>query len=181
MNPVTRKHGIMLLAERGRIEVLAHEFGHYLSLKHTFEPYINLDGDLNCNQRFTPKGSDVRCNSCMGTVNSSGTSCSGPYNVMDYCNGDVDDADLNFCQQSRANNQKQRYMTNDGRTNYAKMKGRLGEPYCTSDSDCLDDEYCNTGVLTIGRNVCKATLPSGAACTRGGQCESGKCPLLICN
>ena len=62
-----------------------------------------------------------------------------------------------------------------------EMKGRQGEPYCEVDSDCLDDEYCNTGVLTIGRNVCKATLPSGAACTRGGQCESGKCPLLICN
>jgi hypothetical protein len=180
VDPFTRKHGIMLLAERKRTEVLAHEFGHYLSLKHTFEPYINLDDDLNCNKSFTPKGGDVTCNSCMGSTNSNQTTCTGPYNVMDYCSGEVDDADLNFCQQSRANSQKQRYMTNDGQTKYTKMKGRLGEPYCTADSHCLDDEYCNTGVLTVGRNVCKSRLSSGAICSRGGQCESGKCPFLSC-
>jgi hypothetical protein len=180
VRPFKRKHGIIMEYPDSRGWVMAHEIGHYLGLIHTFS--TDGGGAGECNEPYDPDGLDnSRCASCRGTLNAAGTRCNGTYNVMDYCGGDDDDAVLNSCQIARAAKQRERYMTNDGATNYFDMKGRLGEAYCASDSDCLDDEYCNEGVFTLGRNVCKDKLNNGAICVRSGQCESGRCSAGFCS
>lgn len=156
--------------------MLAHEFGHYLGLPHTFEDSGGA-AFLRCNDIYPVA---VECNSCQGNLDAAAEVCDATYNVMDYCSGDNNDVRLNACQREKSANQRERYLTNDGATNYFKMKGRLGEPYCVNDGECLDDEYCNTGVATVGRNVCKPKLSDGATCSRSGQCDSGNCSLFTC-
>jgi len=182
VSPLTRKHGIIAKYPDSRDWVLAHEFGHYLGLIHTFQKASPFSKALECNYEYLDENvSNLICASCRnGIVNSTKETCTGNYNVMDYCDGDDDRVELNQCQKDRAAAQRESYLTSSGQTNYFKIKGRLGEPYCTNDSDCLDDEYCNTGVATVGRNVCKSKIDTGAACSRSGQCESGKCRLLFC-
>lgn len=182
VSPLTRKHGIIVEYPDDRDHVLAHEFGHYLGLIHTFQRTSAFSTALRCNYEYLDENvSNLKCASCRnGIINSTDETCSGDYNVMDYCDGDNDRAYLNQCQKDRAASQRDAYLTNGGQTNYFKMKGRQGEPYCDEDGDCLSDEYCNKGIASIGRNVCKSKLDNGAACSHGGQCESGKCPLLVC-
>lgn len=173
VDPFTRKHGIIMKYPDDRDWVMAHEFGHYLALLHTFDKH-------KCNDVYSHDKSNNQCNSCKGTINSTAETCSSLYNVMDYCGGDNDDVRINACQRARSANQRERYLTDDGRTHYHRMKGRLGEPYCTEDEHCLDDEYCNKGVATVGRNVCKDLLPDGATCSRSKQCLSGNCSVFKC-
>jgi len=179
VKPFDRKHGIIMEYPDERSWVFAHELGHYLGLIHTFQE--SGGGAGKCNEPYDPQGKDEsRCASCRGTLSADGLSCDGTYNVMDYCDGDDEDAVLNSCQIERAAKQRERYMTNDGATNYFDMKGRLGEAYCNVDSHCPDGEYCNEGVFTVGRNVCKARLSKGALCGRSGQCESRRCSGGFC-
>jgi len=182
VSPFERKFGIIMKYPDSRDHVLALEFGHYFGLIHTFQRTSPFSTALECNWDYLIDGVDEpKCGSCRnGIVNSTTESCSGDFNVMDYCGGANDRVYLNGCQQNRAVDQRNRYLTNPGQTDYFKMKGRQGEPYCSDDGDCLDDEYCNTGVATIGRNVCKSLLSDGAACSRSGQCESGNCSLFSC-
>lgn len=46
---------------------------------------------------------------------------------------------------------------------------------CMEDSDCGSDEYCNLGVIGVGRNECKGKLEDHKACTKDHQCASGHC------
>jgi hypothetical protein len=71
-------------------------------------------------------------------------------------------------------------MTNDGETNYFKLKGIAGTPVCEQDSDCDDGRYCDTGTLTVGHNQCLELKTLGEACMRGGQCASGRCNTGQC-
>ena len=182
VSPLTRKHGIIMAYPDSRDYVLAHELGHYFGIIHTFQRSSRFSRAVECNLEYFVDGvENLKCRSCRnGVINSTTESCSGDVNVMDYCRGDNDRVYFNQCQIDRAVAQRDRYMTNAGQTNYFKMKGRLGEPYCRDDSDCFDDEFCNTGVATIGRNVCKNRLDQGATCSRSGQCASGSCSLFVC-
>lgn len=114
--PFNRKHGIS--AQYGNDGVLAHELGHMLSLKHTFERYVGLKKP--CNKDYKPK------------VKGNSKRKDGSYNVMDYTpdsfttkiqsNG-KSNLYLNKCQRDRAAKQRRVYMTNKGKTNYRKLKG----------------------------------------------------------
>jgi hypothetical protein len=53
-----------------------------------------------------------------------------------------------------------------------------GEPdygECQSDADCAKAEWCDTGTLSIGDNVCKADKAIGQVCSRDAKCASGCC------
>lgn len=153
VTPFQRKHGIIMLYPDGRDHVLAHELGHFFSLKHTFEPYVNLDPSLNCNREYDPKGEAGKCASC--TRGRSGASCSGAANVMDYCQTSSS-VFLNSCQQRRAAKQRKKYMKPDGGTDFFQMKGTRGAKICKDDDDCDDGERCDKGLVAgIGRNTCK--------------------------
>jgi len=45
-------------------------------------------------------------------------------------------------------------------------------PACKMDDDCNDNQYCDKGWLTIGRNECVSTHAYGTACSRDEQCGS---------
>lgn len=109
VNPFGRKTGIFMNIDV-RQSTFAHELGHMLSLKHTFEPYIGLKN--NCNKDY-PKGEKGQGGSRKGDR----------INLMDYGRKDSDTVFLNECQKERAAKQRRLYMTNDGETNYRKLKG----------------------------------------------------------
>jgi len=109
VTPFGRKHGIIMDIDAFKA-VFAHELGHMLSLKHTFESYVGLK--KNCNKGY-PKGDKG-----MG-----GTRKGKRVNVMDYKWDDRDSVFLNDCQRERSAKQRRTYMTKDGETNYRKLKG----------------------------------------------------------
>lgn len=51
---------------------------------------------------------------------------------------------------------------------------------CKEDVDCGGAKYCDTGTLTVGVNQCVDKRKNGDACTRAGQCLSGRCNALRC-
>ncbi|MEO8039887.1 MAG: Dickkopf N-terminal cysteine-rich domain-containing protein [Betaproteobacteria bacterium] len=54
---------------------------------------------------------------------------------------------------------------------------------CDDDQDCASAEYCDKGVITIGRNQCVAQKADNATCDLAGgahQCRSGRCNLSRC-
>lgn len=179
-NPFSLKRGITLVATVSDT-TYAHELGHVFGLKHTFEPYVGLN--LQCNDAYKPKGRPQgECNSCLNgkivyDANGDPSQCTGPTNPMDYCTSQANEETLNPCQQERAANQRRAYMTDDGATNYFKLKGLAGEEICTQDSECDEGRYCGKGLT---HNQCLEREPIGNACTRGGQCDSGRCYLLKC-
>jgi len=184
--PFSRKTGILLSACVGYPSsnyLLAHEFGHFVGLKHTFEPYINLNplSKANCNKPF---GTKLKCNSCQGVITTKGDGapgvCSGASNVMDYCDAQNGVETLNACQLERASRQRSRYQTSDGSTDYQAMAGSRGEGACEKDADCEADEWCTTGVLNTARNICKTKQDHGAACTIDRECASDRCAWGMC-
>ena len=109
VTPFGRKYGIIM--DIGALKsTFAHELGHLLSLKHTFESYVGLK--KNCNKGY-PKGKDGK----------GGTRKGSRINVMDYNRADRDTVFLNDCQKERSAKQRRTYMTKDGQTNYRKLKG----------------------------------------------------------
>jgi microsomal dipeptidase-like Zn-dependent dipeptidase len=48
---------------------------------------------------------------------------------------------------------------------------------CKTDQDCGPGNFCDTGTLTVGRNVCKRKLNDGQLCTTGRACASGTCDV----
>jgi hypothetical protein len=198
VNPFGRKKGVWLSATADKY-TLAHELGHVFSLKHTFEPYVGLNKP--CNKGFANKNvfnpAIGHCNSCAGKIavrqrpdGSEYYVCEhGVSNVMDYCDSVIPQPDgtdqlgevtLNVCQQERAANQRQQYLTADGKVNYEKLAGLRGEGQCTQDSECKSDEFCTAGVLDLARNVCKAKKSHGATCTNKRQCQSDRCAWGFC-
>lgn len=192
VNPFGRKLGIILVTcyavayEKDAFVdnfLLAHELGHFLSLKHTFEPYINLNpfSVANCNKDF---GNHIKCNSCQGQVlpedDGEVGKCSGIANVMDYCESLKGKEVLNACQLNRAGKQRERYQTNDGKTDYQAMAGLRGGGQCEADADCEDGEFCTAGILNLARNVCKPKLDRGTLCTTKRQCASDRCSWGVC-
>ncbi len=183
VSPFTRKRGILLATCESDDFLLAHELGHFFSIKHTFEPYVNFDpfSVSNCNKQF---GNRIKCNSCQGQAlpgtDGSLRSCNGTSNVMDYCSSATGSEVLNACQLKRASRQRASYQTSDGSTNYQAMAGLRGEGSCKVDSECNVDEFCTAGVLDLTRNVCKAKLALGALCTNKRQCTSDRCNLGKC-
>jgi len=163
--------------------LFAHEIGHFFSLKHTFEPYVNLNpfSVSNCNKDF---GNYIKCNSCQGqpkpTTEGELRWCEGTSNVMDYCSSLAGDEVLNACQLGRAAKERERYQTNDGKTNYQVMAGLRGEGACKADSECQDDEFCTAGILNLARDICKPKKARGVACTNKRQCASDRCSWGVC-
>lgn len=108
VNPFGRKSGIFM-----NLDVLdstfAHELGHLLSLKHTFESYVGFK--KNCNRDY-PKGDKGKGGSKSGKR----------INLMDYGRSGLT-VFLNSCQKERAAKQRRLYMTSKGETNYRKLKG----------------------------------------------------------
>jgi hypothetical protein len=48
---------------------------------------------------------------------------------------------------------------------------------CANDADCPSDEYCHK----VGENDCRPKLGINQLCSRGGQCDSGRCvPYIGC-
>ena len=185
--PWSRKRGVVLWAGHASSYLLAHELGHTLSLKHTFEAYVGFNAQ--CNDDYRPKGKpEGKCNSCVhGHVlydsSHDPDECNGPVNIMDYCTNakNPDDEFLNTCQEDRAAHQRYTYMTDDGKTNYFRLKGLTGEAICEQDGDCEDGRYCDKGVVAgIGRNQCQQVKALGASCTRGEECASARCSGLRC-
>jgi hypothetical protein len=184
MTPFGRKKGITLVSNKDE-HVLAHELGHVFGLKHTFEPYVGLS--LQCNQEYKPKGKpEGQCNSCANgrviyDTNYDPDRCDGPVNIMDYCTSEKDREFLNTCQEERAASQRYTYMTDDGQTNYFRLKGLAGESICEQDADCEEGRWCDRGLVAgVGRNQCKETKAIGDACARGEECTSGRCSALRC-
>ena len=155
VNPFDRKKGIWLESTADKY-TLAHELGHFFSLKHTFEPYVGLN--KQCNKDFANKNvfnPDLgHCNSCKGKIVPNGDSyvCQdGVSNLMDYCSSVVAGPDgkydvtgsetLNVCQQERSANQRSEYLTKEGKVNYIALAGLRGEGACESDADCGDAEF----------------------------------------
>jgi len=105
---------------------LAHEFGHYFGLKHTFEPYGLTSNP--CNREYDANWLIVKdryCRSCKSGADYDANTCQGEYNVMDYCINPrpPQQVYINDCQATRASNTRDRYMKSDGKTDYDKMKG----------------------------------------------------------
>jgi hypothetical protein len=180
VNPFSRKRGITILATKDQY-TFAHELGHIFGLKHTFEPYVGFN--LQCNDPYKPKGRPAgECNSCAnGKIlydpNGDPSGCNGPTNIMDYCTSKTGNEFFNACQEERAANQRQIYMTDSGETNYFKLKGLAGEEICTKDEECEEGRYCGKGLT---HNQCLEREPLGHRCTRAGECDSGRCYLLKC-
>ena len=192
VNPFNRKRGIIIatcvVADTEpkvltQQYLLAHELGHFFSLKHTFEPYVNLNplSVSNCNKEF---GNHIKCNSCQGQVkpDSAGDlrECKGISNVMDYCTSEIGKEVLNACQLNRAAKQRERYQTSDGKTDYQAMAGLRGEGQCEADADCEDGEFCTAGILNLARNICKPKSDRGTLCTTKRQCASDRCSWGVC-
>lgn len=183
VQPFSRKRGILLATCETDKYLLTHELGHFFSLKHTFQPYINFDplSVSNCNKEF---GNHIKCNSCQGQAKPDDEGelrkCDGTSNVMDYCSSEIGKEVLNACQLNRAAKQRERYLTSDGKTDYQAMAGLRGEGQCEADTDCEDEEFCTAGVLDLKRNVCKAKKPLGSSCTDKRQCASDRCNLGTC-
>ncbi|HEX8476238.1 MAG TPA: hypothetical protein VF666_19720 [Pyrinomonadaceae bacterium] len=78
------------------------------SLLHTWDSYI---GFINCNKDFAK-----------GKKNQGKTAKDEYINLMDYGSTSLK-AVLNECQRERVADQRRQYMTNDGGTNYRKLKG----------------------------------------------------------
>jgi len=124
--PFSRKYGIMMEYIPDDQGLMAHEFGHYLGLKHTFEPYgittntCNKDYDANW-----LKMEERHCRSCLSGMDLANDTCDGLYNVMDYCENPEPPQQVyvNDCQQHRAMKTRERYTDGDGKTRYGKMKG----------------------------------------------------------
>jgi hypothetical protein len=141
---------------------------------------------LQCNKPYKPKGRPKgECNSCPeGNIvyDSDGypSSCNARSNLMDYCTSNIGQEYLSPCQEERAANQRKTYMTSDGKTNYFKLKGLVGEAVCKDDDDCDDGRYCAKGVATLGRNQCKPLKALGESCTGAKQCASGRCNAGKC-
>jgi hypothetical protein len=108
VNPFGRKTGIFMNADV-LDSTFAHELGHMLSLKHTFESYVGFK--KNCNRDY-PKGDKGKGGSKKGSR----------INLMDYGRGSLA-VFLNSCQKERAAKQRRLYMTRKGETNYRKLKG----------------------------------------------------------
>lgn len=53
--------------------------------------------------------------------------------------------------------------------------GRDPDGECEADSDCPRDEWCDTGTLSVGDNVCKPDKSIGQVCSRDAKCASGCC------
>jgi hypothetical protein len=192
VNPFSRKRGIIVatcvvadddpkvLAQR---YLLAHELGHFFSLKHTFEPYVNLNpfSVSNCNKEF---GNHIKCNSCQGQVKPDDAGdlreCRGISNVMDYCTSEIGKEVLNACQLNRSAKQRERFQTSDGQTDYQAMAGLRGEGQCEADVDCEEGEFCTAGILNLARNICKAKADRGTLCTTKRQCASDRCSWGVC-
>jgi hypothetical protein len=194
VNPFDRKKGIWLKSTADKY-TLAHELGHFFSLKHTFEPYVGFN--KQCNRDFANKNvanPDLgNCNSCKGRIvptDNSYVCQDGASNLMDYCSSVLADASgkytvsgtetLNVCQQERSANQRSQYLTKDGKVNYIALAGLRGEGACESDAECNDDEYCTAGVLDVKRNACKAKKPQGGTCTDKRQCATDRCNTGLC-
>ncbi len=173
VTPFSRKFGIILGYPDPRNHLLSHELGHVLALKHSFEPYVNVNPSLNCNKDYRPQWDAGHCASCKSGADMEADTCSGSSNLMDYCDSG-NRVYLNRCQKDRAAGQRKKYMTGDGKTNYFKIKGALGEPVCKQDQDCPGG-YCDTGTVTVGRNQCFSLKADGKGCTRATQCAGGAC------
>ena len=152
---LNRYHGLLIQAN-GNEYTFAHELGHFMGLKHTFDRYFHINPKMNCNVDYRPSGlPEGMCASCKGEVdeNEDGRKvCTGKANLMDYCGKSSEGEYLNKCQRRRAAKQRLKYMTKKGKTNYNKLKGLLGKPNCKKDKDCASTQYCWTGVVGIGRN-----------------------------
>ena len=192
VNPFSRKRGIIMATcsavaydSDDFVEkyLFAHEIGHFFSLKHTFEAYVNFNplSVSNCNKDF---GNLIKCNSCQGQPkpNTDGDLrfCDGTSNVMDYCTSEKSREILNACQLNRAARQRERYQTSDGKTDYQAMAGLRGEGACEADSECEGDEFCTVGILNLARNICKPKLDRGTPCTTKRQCASERCSWGVC-
>lgn len=133
VTPFKRKRGIISVytalnaaCPTGIRPVVAHELGHSLSLKHTFEPYT---GGSRCNKDYKKwdkgKGSSKKFDKKGNPVS---------INVMDYGDSYTLDSGgkkysctlryyLNSCQADRAAKQRRIYMTTKGETNYRNLTG----------------------------------------------------------
>lgn len=183
VNPFSRKRGILLATCETDRYLLAHELGHFFSLKHTFEPYINFNpfSVSNCNKDF---GNHIKCNSCQGLakpdVEGELRKCDGISNVMDYCTSEIGNEVLNACQLNRAAKQRERFQTSDGKTDYQAMAGLRGGGQCEADADCEEGEFCTAGLLNLARNICKPKSDRGTLCTSKRQCASDRCSWGVC-
>jgi len=180
-----RYHGIVLVLPtrpetRKSAMILAHELGHVFGLKHSFDPYMNLDPRLNCNKKYRPLGERGKCATCTGKVvvekfkDKAGKKRTRRYckkgksNIMDYCKAPK--YYLNRCQRRRSALQRASYIFADGRTNYAKLKGVLGKK----------GRYCYKGIEAVGRNECRKKHKLGKACVRNAHCASRRCLAFRC-
>jgi hypothetical protein len=54
-------------------------------------------------------------------------------------------------------------------------RGEDPDGECDSDADCEKNEWCDTGTLGFGDNVCKPDKHIGEVCSRDAKCLSGCC------
>lgn len=119
--PFNRKRGVLMVLDnfdsrcrRPTRGVLAHELGHTLGVKHTFERYVTK----TCNRNYPKrKGGSVKSN--------------GSINIMDYNHSFTTASGLtcprvtylNDCQARLASRTRKRYQTVKGKTKYRRLKG----------------------------------------------------------